>query len=71
MNLQNLMNQLGTASNPMALMMSMLTGNQQQTVNLFKNKDKQTQAEEIARICNEKGITKEQLQDIISKFNKV
>ena len=52
-------------------MMSMLTGNQQQTVNLFKNKDKQTQAEEIARICNEKGITKEQLQDIISKFNKV
>ena len=50
--------------------MSMLTGNQQQTVNQFKNKTEQEQAEEIARICNEKGIDKEQLQQIVNMLNK-
>jgi len=31
-------------------------------------KNKQQQAEEIAKMCNEKGITKEQLQSIINTF---
>ena len=70
MNIQNLMNQLGSATNPMALMMSMLNPSQKQTANQFQNKSKQEQAEELARVCNEKGITKEQLQSIINTFNK-
>lgn len=48
--------------------MGMLTGNQKQTVNQFQMKNKEQQAEEIAKMCNEKGITKEQLQSIINTF---
>ena len=70
MNIQNLMSQLGNATNPMALMMSMLNPNQKQQANQFQNKTTQEQAEEVARICNEKGITKEQLQSIIQAFKK-
>ena len=70
MNMQNLMNQLGSSSNPLALMMSMLNSNQKQMANNFQNKSEQEQAEEIAKICNEKGITKEQFQQIINMFNK-
>jgi uncharacterized iron-regulated protein len=62
------MSQLTTASNPMSLMMSMLSPSQQQLTNQFKNKPTQQQAEEIAKLCNEKGITKEQLQQIINTF---
>ena len=70
MNMQNLMSQLGSSSNPLALMMSMLNPNQKQMANNFQNKSEQEQAEEIAKICNEKGITKEQFQQIINMFNK-
>lgn len=70
MNIQNLMSQLGNATNPMAMMMGMLNPNQKQQANLFQNKTTQQQAEEIARICNEKGITKEQLQSIFGILNK-
>ena len=51
-------------------MMSMLNPNQKQQANQFQNKNAQEQAEEVARICNEKGITKEQLQQIINTFKK-
>ena len=36
----------------------------------FENKSAQEQAEEVARLCNEKGITKEQLQSIINTFRR-
>ena len=52
------------------MMMGMLTGNQKQTVDLFSNKNEQEQAEQIAKMCNEKGISKEQLQQIINTFRK-
>lgn len=70
MNIGNLMNQLGASSNPMAMLMGMLNPSQKQLANQFQNKTTQEQAEEIARICNEKGITKEQLQTIMGKFKK-
>ena len=70
MNLQNLLMQLGNASNPMQMMMGMLNPNQKQMVNVFQGKNSQQQAEEIAKKCNEIGITKEQLQEIIKVFNK-
>ena len=46
----------------------MMTGNQQQAMKQFQSKNRQQQAEEIAKMCNEKGITKEQLQSIINTF---
>lgn len=54
----------------MALMMSILNPSQKQQANNFQNKSQQEQAEEVARICNEKGITKEQLQSIIGMFKR-
>lgn len=52
------------------MLMGMLNQNQKQLANQFQNKTTQEQAEEIARICNEKGITKQELQTIMSKFKK-
>lgn len=52
------------------MMMGMLTGNQKQAVNMFQNKTSQEQAEQIAKMCNEKGITKEQLQNILSVMKR-
>lgn len=51
-------------------MMSMLNPSQKQQVNTFQSKSSQEQAEEIARVCNEKGITKEQLESIMAALNK-
>ena len=70
MNIQNLMAQLGNATNPMQMMMSMLNPNQKQMVSLFQNKTDEEQAEQIAKMCNEKGITKEQLQSIMSMLKR-
>ena len=70
MNIQNLLAQLGNSTNPMSMMMNMLNPQQKQMANLFQNKSKEEQAEEIAKKCNELGITKEQLQGIISSFGK-
>lgn len=50
--------------------MGLLNPSQKQQASQFQNKSKQEQAEEVARMCNEKGISKEQLQNIISMFNK-
>ena len=54
----------------MQMMMGMLTGNQKQQVNNFKNKNDVEQAEQIARMCNEKGITKEQFRDIVNMLKR-
>lgn len=70
MNMSNLMSQLGASSNPMSLMMSMLNPNQKQLANQFQNKSKEQQCQEIADYCNKNGITKEQLQTIISNFKR-
>ena len=70
MNLNNLLAQLGNSTNPMAMMMSLLNPNQKTMINQFQSKTGQEQAEQIAKMCNEKGITKEQLQNIFSIINK-
>lgn len=64
------MAQLGNATNPMTMLMGMLNPNQKQIVSQFQNKTDEEQAEQIAKMCNEKGITKEQLQSIMSMLNK-
>ena len=68
MDMKNLISQMSNASNPLSMIMSMLNPNQQQLLNSFKGKSKQEQAEHIAKVCNEKGINKEQLQTIINNF---
>ena len=70
MNIQNLLNQLGSASNPIQMMMGMLSGNQKQLVSQFQGKNNQEQAEQIAKMCNEKGISKEQFAQIVNMLNK-
>ena len=50
--------------------MGLLNPNQKQIATNFQNKTKEQQAEEIARICNEKGVTKEQLQSIYNSFKR-
>lgn len=62
------MSQLQGATNPLQMMMSTLSPNQKQNLDLFKNKPNQEQAEEIARICNEKGISKADLEQIVQLF---
>ena len=64
------MSQLGNATNPIQMMMSMLNPSQKQIMNNFQTKSEQEQAEEIANYCNQNGITKEQLQNIVNMFNK-
>ena len=70
MNIQNLMSQLGNSTNPMALMMSMLNPSQKQLANQFQSKSNMEQCQQIADYCNQNGITKEKLQDIINMFSK-
>jgi hypothetical protein len=50
--------------------MGMLNPNQKQIVSQFQNKTDEEQAEQIAKMCNEKGITKEQLQSIMNMLKR-
>ena len=52
------------------MMMSMLNPNQVQTVNNFKGMPREKQAQIISDVCNEKGITKEQLQGIMDALQR-
>ena len=70
MNIQNLMSQLGNATNPLQMMMSMLNPNQKQMASQFQNKTTQEQAEAIADYCNKNNISKEQFANIVNMFNK-
>ena len=70
MNIQNLMNQLMKSTNPMSMLMNMLNPSQKQQVNQLQNKTDEEKAEAIAKICNEKGIDRQQLEQIISMFRR-
>ena len=70
MNIQNLLAQMGNASNPIAMLTEMLNPNQKQLVNQFQNKSGTDKAQAIADYCNQNGITKEKLQEIINMLNK-
>jgi hypothetical protein len=48
------------------MLMGLISPQQQNQVNQFKNKPTQEQCEEIAKLCNSKGITKDQLQQIMN-----
>ena len=70
MNLQNLISQLGNATNPMAMMKSLLNPSQNQLLNSFQAKNDNEKAQQIADYCNKNNISKEQLQGIVNMINK-
>lgn len=45
--------------------MNILTPQQKQIVNQFQNQPNEKQAEMIANYCNQNGISKKQLEDIL------
>lgn len=47
----------------------MLNPQQRQIANNFQNQPNEKQAAEIARLANEKGITKQELANIINMLN--
>ena len=49
---------------------NILNPSQNQQVKQFQSKSEYERAEEIAKICNEKGISKEQFQKIINMFGR-
>ena len=52
------------------MLSSLLNPQQQQIFNNLSSKSGNEQAAAIAKMCNEKGITKEQLTQIVSMINK-
>ena len=54
----------------MSMLMGMLNPNQKQLLSNFQNQNGEKQAEEIARICNQKGISKSDLAQIINSLRK-
>ena len=70
MNLQNLISQLGNATNPMSMLMGMLNPSQKQLLDQFQNKSGNEQAQAIADYCNQNGIDKARLQEIISMLHQ-
>lgn len=70
MNLQSILTQIGNSTNPMTMMMNMLNPTQKKTLSQFQSRNVQQQAQEIADICNSKGISKEDLQKIVNSFMK-
>lgn len=52
------------------MLMGMISPQQQSLVNQFKSKPTQEQAEELSKLCNERGITKQDLEKIVNMFRK-
>ena len=50
-------------------MMGLIPKNQQGLVNQFQGMNKQQQAERIAQLANEKGMTKQDLANFINMLN--
>ena len=66
--MQNLLGQMMNSTNPMQMAMNLLNPQQRQALNQFQNQPSEKQAAEIARICNEKGISKDDLANIINSL---
>lgn len=62
----NIMSQLSKMSNPMQSLMGMLNPQQKQMLNSLQGKTDNEKAEYIAQYCNQHGISKQDLQNIIS-----
>ena len=70
MNLQNLLGQMMNSTNPMQMLTSILNPQQRQMVSNFQNQPNEKQAEAIAKFCNERGISKQDLATIVNSLKK-
>lgn len=68
MNLQNLLGQLSMSSNPMSMVLGMLPNQnlKQSFTSLMNSNSDEERAQKLADWCNEKGITKDQLQKMLN-----
>ena len=68
MNMQNLLGQLSMSSNPMAMILGMLPNQnlKQSFTSLMNSSSDEERAQKLADWCNEKGITKDQLQKMLN-----
>lgn len=69
MNIKNLMSQLSMSSNPMAMVLGMLPNQnlKESFSSLMNSSSDEERAQKIADWCNQKGITKEQLQQMLKR----
>ena len=54
----------------MQMVMSLLSPQQKQIVSSLNGMSKEQQAQKIADLCNERGISKEQLANMINSIKK-
>lgn len=69
LNLQSVLSQAMMSNQPQQALLSLLNPQQMQIFNQFQSQPSNKQAEAIAQMCNEKGISKEQLAQMISFIN--
>lgn len=69
MNMQNLLGQLSTSNNPMAMVLGMLPNQDlRQSFSFIMNSNSdEERAQKIADWCNQRGITKEQFKQMINQ----
>ena len=65
LNLQTLMSQVTMSKQPLQALLSLLSPQQQQLFNQVNNKPSEEQAAEIAKMCNERGIGKDQFAQML------
>lgn len=70
MDIQNLLSQLTQANNPLQMLMGLISPQQQNQVSQLQNKSEYEQAEMLSKLCNEKGITKSDLEQIMKLLGK-
>lgn len=67
MNIQNLLGQLKMSQNPMAMVMGMLPNQNLKSAfsSVMSGKNDEEKAQRIADLCNQNGITKSQLENML------
>jgi len=68
-NMQNLVSQVLMSKQPMQALTNLLSPQQKLIFNQISAQPSEQQATEIAKMCNEKGITKEQLANMMQMIN--
>jgi mannitol/fructose-specific phosphotransferase system IIA component (Ntr-type) len=70
LNLQNIIGQLANSNNPFNMVMSLLPNQNQKNIfsNLANTSTDEEKAQILANICNQNGITKEQLKNALQNY---
>ena len=67
-NIMNLISQFKNAPNKANFLMSIANPQQKELLSNMNGKNKEEKAQKIADYCNENGITKEQLSNLMKLF---